>query len=108
MNANGRFRCERSSDNRRTSSRIHRHRRIIDPEILEQGSEEEEEEDQERDEEHDDSERMDTSDKVVSTRVKMDIESSDDDEEPDEEAIERRRQRLRLKAKEREEVRTDS
>jgi hypothetical protein len=47
---------------------------------------------------------MDIEDKITSNRVKMEIESSDDDEERDEEEIERRRQIVRLKAKEREEV----
>ncbi|CAF0734943.1 unnamed protein product [Adineta steineri] len=89
--------------------RIHRHRRIIDPEILQQSSEDEEEEEQEQrhDEEEedddDDADRMDLDDKIPSTRVKMDIESSDDDEEMNEEEIERRRQRLLMKAKEKEE-----
>ncbi len=102
MNVIGKFICLKSNENY-FSFRIHRHRRIIDPEILEESSEDEEEEEEEREEEED--ERMDIEDKIGKTGVKMDIESSDDDEELDEEEIERRRQRLRMKAKEREEVR---
>ncbi|CAF3572482.1 unnamed protein product [Rotaria socialis] len=82
--------------------RLSRHRRIIEPEVLEQSSDEEIEQ-QEDEDDDDEGERMDEDDNVTSTRVKMEIESSDDDEELDEEQIERRRQRLRLKAKVKEE-----
>ncbi|CAF3081679.1 unnamed protein product [Rotaria sp. Silwood2] len=82
----------------RDDERITRHRNIIEPEVIEQSSEEEEEE-----EEEEELERMDADDNTEVNRVKMDIESSDDDEEHDEEEIERRRQKLRMKAKEKEE-----
>ena len=83
--------------------RITRHRRIIDPEILQQSSESEEERAEDED---DEGEKMDIEDRFIGNRVKLEMESSDDDEELGDEAIERRRQRLRLKAKEREEVRS--
>ena len=83
--------------------RINRHRQIMEPEVLEESSEEEQEEEQE--EEEDEGERMDTEETINSNRVKMEIESSDDDGELNEEEIVQRRQRFRLKAKEREEVR---
>lgn len=70
----------------------------MEPEVLEESSEEEQEE-------ADDGENMDTEETINTNRVKMDIESSDDDEELDEEEIVRRRQLFRMKAKEREEVR---
>jgi len=84
--------------------RIHRHRRVMEPEVLSQSSEDEEEEEEQEQEEKDEPETMETEDKIANNRMKMDIESSDDDEELDEEEIERRRQRLRMKAKEQEEL----
>ncbi|CAF0997362.1 unnamed protein product [Adineta ricciae] len=89
--------------------RIHRRRRIVDPEILEQSSEEEEEEEEAEDEEDKEqndrleengNDEMDIENQTVSSRVKMDIESSDDDEEGDEDEYERNRQRRLLRAKE--------
>ena len=84
-----------------SSFRINRRRRIMEPEVLEPSSEEENEEEEEEEEEE---AKMETDETVNTNRVKMDIESSSDDEELNEEQIERRRQLLRQKAKEREEV----
>ena len=81
-----------------SSFRINRRRRIMEPEVLEPSSEEE------NDEEEEEEAKMETDETVNTNRVKMDIESSSDDEELNEEQIERRRQLLRQKAKEREEV----
>ncbi|CAF1420567.1 unnamed protein product [Rotaria sp. Silwood1] len=93
-----RIRRLQARDDIRDDERISRHRSIIEPEVIEQSSDEEEDE-----EEEEEPEKMDADDNITANRVKMDIESSDDDEELDEEEIERRRQRLRMKAKEKEE-----
>ena len=75
-----------------------RHRRITAPEVLHESSDEEEKDDLRE-------EKMEIEDQVTGHRVKVEMESSDDDdEELDEEAIERRRQRLRVIARQKEEV----
>ncbi|UJR15348.1 hypothetical protein I4U23_002297 [Adineta vaga] len=97
---------ERETHNDDDFERIHQHRRIIDPEILQQSSEEEEEEEEELEREDDDDDKMDIENQVISSRVKVDMESSDDDddEERDDDEIERSRQRRILKAKEKAKV----